>query len=135
MLNYNPFGGTGSGDVGFLLGSNDQFTGASYMPELAPSGQYYVYPDGNMSNLKGPGAQGPYSQSEAQQKAFSIKGGTIGSSTGTSGTSTTGLESILGTFQSQKGQSAIAGEDTQAGYPSWMTSYPNVTQNWQDLFG
>lgn len=44
------------------------------LPTLAPQGQYYVYPDGNRSNVPGPGAMGPFSDDESKQKAFAIKG-------------------------------------------------------------
>lgn len=116
---------------------------------LAPSGQYYVYPDGGLSNLRGPGAIGPFPQGEAQQKAVDIltkknqaqvasKATPPASATATAMPTSTGYS---GTFDTQGGlgailgQGAIAAEDAQMMYPSWMANYSSPVPDWQDLYG
>ena len=42
---------------------------------LAPAGQFYVYPSGNLSNAPGPGAIGPFTEAEARNRASGIKVG------------------------------------------------------------
>lgn len=61
--------------LGFATPGGRPSGGSAMPPSLAPTGQYYVYPDGNLSNAPGPGATGPFSQEEAQNRASAMKTG------------------------------------------------------------
>lgn len=81
---YDSFGIDWGYEASKLLGPRGQYLGFRTVgfhgtpnpappPMLAPVGQYYVYPDGGLSNTASPGALGPFTKDEAAIKAAGMK--------------------------------------------------------------